>query len=157
MNKYRTPTVWVGLGAVLVLLAGLAVAMGQWRRAPSTPARTVAPGPAARPDTSSDQVIERALGSSGESDKTRWVSEIPNLDVSDLEAGRLAIFLQHANTQRCRCGCGYTLAACRVYDTSCDKSGPRVKALLDSVRQGRISDARGLRQPPRVDSPGGRD
>jgi len=138
---------WIGLGAVLVLLGGLAVAMVQWRRPTAVPPRLGAADRAAPTDTSGDRAIDRARPGEG-SDKSRWVDEIPELDVSDLDGGRLAIFLRHANSERCTCGCGYTLAACRVYDSTCEKSEPRVVALLDSVRRGDITDARGLREAP---------
>jgi hypothetical protein len=129
----------------------VALALG---RRPS--ARAPRPGAADRatpPDTSSDRVIEQAIGPAEGDDTSRWVDEIPGLDVSDLAAGQRAVLLRHANSQRCRCGCGYTLAACRVYDTTCEKSEPRVIALLDSVRRGDITDARGLREPPEPHDP----
>ena len=59
-----------------------------------------------------------------------------------------ALFVRVANSYRCTCGCGFTLATCRAYDAQCPVSGPRVRALRDSVRAGLVS-ARGLRQRPK--------
>jgi hypothetical protein len=147
MKALRSPTLWIGLAAVVALIGGLAMAMVQWRR-PAAAGRTPDRERRTAPDTSSDRVIDQAIGPREGSDKTRWVDEVPGLDVSDLDPARQLVFLRHANSERCTCGCGYTLAACRVYDSTCEKSEPRVVALLDSVRSGRITDARGLREPP---------
>ena len=45
-------------------------------------------------------------------------------------------------------GCGYTLAACRAFDSSCDVSAPRVQTLFDSVKAGRIRSAARIRERP---------
>jgi hypothetical protein len=144
----RSRTKWMGLAAVMVLLAGLGLAVTQWRpppvRAPSAPDLPLTPA-----DTLDDRLIDRALGPGEGDDKTRWIDEIPGVDVAGLDSTRRAIFLRHANTQQCDCSCGYTLAACRVYDSSCEESEPRVLALRDSVRRGEIRGATGLREPPR--------
>ena len=80
--------------------------------------------------------------------KARWVDDIPGFDVADLSAARREIFVRFANAERCTCGCGYTLAACRAFDSSCEVSAPRVQTLLDSVRAGRITSAAGVRKRP---------
>ncbi|HEY3215273.1 MAG TPA: hypothetical protein VGK93_02145 [Candidatus Eisenbacteria bacterium] len=56
--------------------------------------------------------------------------------------------MQFANAERCTCGCGYTLAGCRAYDPTCEVSLPRIEGLLDSVRDGHIREARGVRSRP---------
>ena len=79
----------------------------------------------------------RATPSTGsEEDKSRWVAEVKGFDYGDLSRDRRTLFIRFANAERCTCGCGYTLAGCRTYDPSCPVSGPRVQALLDSVRTG---------------------
>ncbi len=78
-----------------------------------------------------------ARGTPGsEEDKSRWVDVVKGFDYSDLAPSRRKAFIRYANAQRCTCGCGYTLAGCRTYDPTCPVSGPRVQALLDSVRAG---------------------
>lgn len=80
--------------------------------------------------------------------KMRWQDDIAGLDLASLSERDREIFLRAANSQRCTCGCGFTLAACRAYDSQCETSGPRVQALFDSVRAGRITRASGLRKRP---------
>jgi hypothetical protein len=80
--------------------------------------------------------------------KSRWQDEVRGVDVAALDPARREIFLRAANAQRCTCGCGFTLAACRAYDLTCPVSLPRVESLFDSVRAGRIKSAEGLRERP---------
>lgn len=79
---------------------------------------------------------------------SRWVEVIPGVDLAGLEGNQREQFVRFANAQRCTCGCGYTLAACRVYDSTCEVSMPRVSALLDSVRMRLVGSTAGLRSRP---------
>jgi len=156
----KTPlraTRWIAMAAALLLVAGIAAAVRSRRQAEApaappktpaeqveeTPARESPDGEAAIPD---DDVHAKVRANRGE--KSKWVEKVPGLEVSDLSQKQLDVFLSAANSQRCTCGCGYTLAGCRVYDSTCEKSGPRVVALLDSVRAGQIRAATGLRTRP---------
>lgn len=135
----------VVLVALIVLAAGLAV----WLSAARPPApKAVTPGVSAEPDSG---VIARAL-QNAEPDsaaiKSRWIDELNGMDLSRLTPEKRTLFLRYANSERCTCGCGYTLAGCRQSDMDCNISGPHLAALLDSVRAGRIRSAAGLRQPP---------
>jgi hypothetical protein len=139
-------TVWIGLGAVVLLLTGLAV--GVWQARPPRPASV--PTSLAEPDS---DVVERALSQipglvDSAAIKSRWMDEVKGVDVSGLRPAQREIFVRFANAERCTCGCGYTLAACRTYDVTCPVSLPRVEMLLDSVRTGSIRSAEGLRQRP---------
>jgi len=145
-------TRWIAVLATVLLLAGIAAAVWS-RRAAERPAAAPRvevtdrePTPEGEADIPDDDVHRKALASDKE--KSKWVSVVPQVDVAGLSQVQLDIFLAAANTQRCTCGCGYTLAGCRVYDSSCEKSGPRVAALLDSVRAGQIRSAAGLRAAP---------
>lgn len=80
--------------------------------------------------------------------KNEWVEEIPGADLVALDPVRAEIFLRFANARRCTCGCGFTLAACRQFDPSCEVSSPLAAALLDSVTRGEVADTRGLRPRP---------
>ena len=76
--------------------------------------------------------------------KKQWVEDIPDLELASLTTAQRETFLRIANARRCDCGCGFTLAGCRRFDSECDKSGPRARALYDSVRAGWITSAGGF-------------
>jgi hypothetical protein len=118
----------------------------------SHPPPLPATGALAPSDTAAnDATIEHALAAArtdSASIKARWIEDISGVDVSGLTANQRTIFLRAANSQSCTCGCGYTLAGCRQSDMSCDISGPRLAALLDSVRTGKLRGASGLRERP---------
>ena len=143
----RRPTAWIGLATVTLLLVGLGLAARQWRLPRFAP-------PERRPvEEAGDSVIDDALSqipSAVDSIalKSRWTDEIEGIDLARLSPERREIFLRFANAERCTCGCGYTLAACRAYDPTCPSSPKRVEALLDSVRRGLIRDASGVRERP---------
>jgi hypothetical protein len=169
MNVPASPTGrahWIALAALVILAAGIGVAVWQSRpaRAPALPPVARDPAPGVEPG---EQVIEQALrqapsvqGPQTPIDSTaikeRWLDEVRGVDVAGLDPERLELFVRFANAQRCTCGCGYTLAGCRASDMTCGVSGPRLEALLDSIRAGRITSARGIRArpTPAVDSDG---
>lgn len=98
-----------------------------------------------RPPATADTagVVERALALAADTTKRHaWVDAVPGIDDAGLSPGARAAFIRLANAERCTCGCGFTLAACRVYDPSCEVSLPLVRALLDSVAAA-DHDARG--------------
>jgi hypothetical protein len=145
---------WLALVAIAVLVAGVGIA---WRqsRVPRVPGSQAAPAaePATEPSTEPPgQVVEQALRQAAPFDsaafKQRWIDEVRGADLSGLDSTRRELFLRFANAEQCTCGCGYTLAGCRASDMTCDISGPRVTALLDSVRTGRLHGARGIRSRP---------
>ena len=131
---------WIALGSLAVLAAGLATAFVHSRR-PVLPAE---PPPGVE-EVAIEQALKQLPGGAEHTDRYRWVDEIPGIDVADLGPERREIFIRFANAQRCTCGCGYTLAGCRVYDSTCEVSLPLVEALLDSVRAGHIRTAEGIR------------
>ena len=137
---------WISSTAVVVLAFGLVLAARQWGP------RRAAPPAASAPDTSGG-VCGRALRQipgyvDSAAIKARWVDDIGGVDLGGLDAGRREIFIRHANAERCTCGCGYTLAACRAFDATCETSLPLVERLRDSVRAGLITTAAGLRERP---------
>jgi hypothetical protein len=136
--------------AFLAVLAVCVLASMAIRQSLAPGARRVANPPAADP---AGDVVARALDiARGDSThKEQWVDEIPDLELASLPAPARETFLRIANGRRCVCGCGYTLAACRRFDSTCDVSGPRARALFDSVRAGQLSDASGFRERPAAD------
>jgi hypothetical protein len=141
---------WIAILVVAVLIAGLGTA---WWYARPQPPRPVASAPEAGtslPDMPDDAIHRRLEHAPDDSTaiKTRWVDEVPGFDLAGMDSARREIFVRFANAERCTCGCGYTLAACRAFDSSCEVSAPRVQSLLDSVRAGRIRSATGIRKRP---------
>ncbi len=136
---------WIALVALVALAVGIAIAWQQTR--PSRPQAPVAI------DEPTGQAIDQALHQTEPIDSTafkqRWLDEVRGVEVSDLDAARLELFLRLANSQQCTCGCDYTLAGCRASDMTCEISGVRVQALHDSIRAGQITGARATRKRPR--------
>lgn len=141
----RTPQRVLGLALLIVL----AVAVGFAVRAALHPAPRKAPV-VIEEDAGEETPEARAerLAAVDSSEKTAWVDEIPEFDVSMLTPPQQRLFIRFANAQSCTCGCGFTLAACRRYDSECDVSLPRVVRLRDSVAAGLLTRADGLREPP---------
>jgi len=146
-HRERGRTFWIVMVALAALVAGLATAISQWRAQRPGPAGVEVPAPA---DTG-ESIIGQALAQipvDSTALKNRWLDSVRGVDVAGLTPAQRALFVRVANSYRCTCGCGFTLATCRAYDAQCPVSGPRVRALRDSVRAGLVS-ARGLRQRPK--------
>jgi hypothetical protein len=144
----RRPSFWISALAVAALAVGLGIAYRQAHR-PAPPLPPLSETPA---DTS-EGVIAEALDQipmDSTAFKRRWIDDVAELDLTVLTPERHEIFLRFANAESCTCGCGYTLAACRVNDPTCPYSLPRLAALLDSVRSGAVQSAAGLRERPPV-------
>ena len=135
--------------AFLAVLAAGVLASMAIRQSLSPGARRVAETPPAPEEDVVARALDIARGDS--THKEQWVDEVPDLELASLPPTARETFLRIANGRRCDCGCGYTLAACRRFDSTCDVSGPRARALFDSVRAGQVSDASGFRERPAVD------
>ena len=139
---------------LVVVLVLLAAVLAAWAMHSSfdQPIRPETVGEAAPESTSEagEDVVARALRLARihADEKTRWVDELPDLELAALTPEAREVFLRIANGRACSCGCGFTLAACRRFDDQCEVSGPRARALFDSVRAGRIRSAEGFRERP---------
>jgi thiol-disulfide isomerase/thioredoxin len=60
-------------------------------------------------------------------------NKIPGIDLSKLSAERRAEALQALNTEHCSCGCGLTLAQCRLDDPDCTVSLPLAQARVKKI------------------------
>jgi len=58
-----------------------------------------------------------------------FATEIPGVDLSALTPREKADVLKRLNTDRCTCGCGLTLAQCRINDPTCTVSLPLAKKI----------------------------
>ena len=62
-------------------------------------------------------------------------NKIPGVDLAALSPGARAKVLQQLNSERCTCGCGLTLAQCRIDDPTCSVSLPLAQALVKKIAE----------------------
>jgi hypothetical protein len=134
---------WLVVAAVVTAVAAGLLVPKLFRR-PHPPTAILEAAP--REETPQDR--RHRLDAIDSTQKTAWVEDVPGVDLSAFDPGRREAFVRFANAERCTCGCGFTLAACRRYDSDCDVSGPRVQRLADSIAAGPPRDLRGLRARP---------
>ena len=145
----RTPLRILGLVAALAAVALGAVLL---HRSFGLPMRVRPAGGsvAATAEDAGEDVIARALrlAAVDTTKKRAWVDDIPDLDLAALTSAKRETFIRVANGRACTCGCGFTLAGCRRFDSECEFSGPRASALYDSVQTGKLTRADGYRERP---------
>ena len=64
-------------------------------------------------------------------------NKIPGVDLAALSPELRATILQQLNSEHCTCGCGLTLAQCRVDDPDCTVSLPIAQALVKKTTAGK--------------------
>lgn len=60
-------------------------------------------------------------------------TEIPGVDLSKLSPVQKGAALQKLNSDKCTCGCGNTVAQCRLDDPSCGVSLPLARAIVAEI------------------------
>ena len=60
-------------------------------------------------------------------------TELPGVDLSRLTPEQKTVALHKFNAESCTCGCGYTLAQCRIYDRDCKTSKTAVARILAAI------------------------
>jgi thiol-disulfide isomerase/thioredoxin len=63
-------------------------------------------------------------------------SELPGVDLSGLTAEKKNAALRRMNEETCTCGCKYTLAQCRIYDSACHISKERTAKIVAETAAG---------------------
>jgi len=63
-------------------------------------------------------------------------NKIPGIDLAVLTPEQKTQALQTLNTEHCTCGCGLTVAQCRVDDPSCNVSLPLAKEIVQKIAAG---------------------
>ena len=63
-------------------------------------------------------------------------TEIPGVDLTKMTPEKRTEAIKAMNAENCTCGCGLTLAACRINDPSCSTSLPLARALAEKIAQG---------------------
>ena len=61
-----------------------------------------------------------------------YATEIPGVDLTGRTADAKEAVLKRLNTEHCSCGCGLTLAACRINDPTCEVSLPLARAVAQT-------------------------
>ena len=64
-------------------------------------------------------------------------TEIPGIDLSVLTAEQKTLALNRLNDEPCGCGCGLTIAQCRINDSTCAVSPKLADEILAEVRTGK--------------------
>ena len=60
-------------------------------------------------------------------------SELPGVDLSKLTPEQKKVALHKFNAEMCSCGCGYTLAQCRVLDRNCNVSKEATTKIVAAI------------------------
>lgn len=63
-------------------------------------------------------------------------TELPGVDLSKLTPGQKNAALHRFNAETCTCGCKYTLAQCRIWDSACAVSRAATEKIVEEVRGG---------------------
>jgi cytochrome c biogenesis protein CcmG/thiol:disulfide interchange protein DsbE len=63
-------------------------------------------------------------------------SELPGVDMSGLTPAQKTVALHRMNEETCTCGCKYTLAQCRIYDSACHVSQERTEKIVAECASG---------------------
>ena len=85
-------------------------------------------------------------------------SDLPGVDLSKLTTEQKQAALHRFNAEACTCGCGYTLAQCRIYDHNCPVSKARtdqiIAELSGKAQKSKISRSENTKpEAPKPDSP----
>jgi thiol-disulfide isomerase/thioredoxin len=64
-------------------------------------------------------------------------TDIPGLDLSGLTADQKTVALRRLNEEPCDCGCGLTIAQCRINDSTCGVSPKLAERIVAEVRAGK--------------------
>ena len=64
-----------------------------------------------------------------------YATEIPGIDFAGLTTSQKTEALKRMNTEHCTCGCGSTIAGCRIDDPTCTTSLPLAKKIVEEIRK----------------------
>jgi thiol-disulfide isomerase/thioredoxin len=63
-------------------------------------------------------------------------SDLPGVDMTNLTPSQKTVALHRMNEETCTCGCQYTLAQCRIYDSACHVSRERTAKIVAECANG---------------------
>jgi hypothetical protein len=64
-------------------------------------------------------------------------TDIPGVDLASLTPAQKTAALKRLNEEACGCGCGLTIAQCRINDSTCAVSPPLADKIIAEVRAGK--------------------
>lgn len=64
-------------------------------------------------------------------------TDLPGLDLASLTPAQRTAALNRLNEEACGCGCGLTIAQCRINDSTCSVSPPLAQKIVDEVKAGK--------------------
>jgi thiol-disulfide isomerase/thioredoxin len=64
-------------------------------------------------------------------------TDIPGLDLTSLTAAQKTAALKRLNAEPCGCGCGLTIAQCRINDSTCAVSPPLAEKIVAEIKAGK--------------------
>ncbi len=64
-----------------------------------------------------------------------YATAIPGIDFAGLTPAQKTEALKRMNTEMCTCGCGSTIAGCRIEDPTCETSLPLAKKVVAAVQK----------------------
>jgi len=79
-------------------------------------------------------------------------NQLPGVDLSKLTGDQKRAALHRFNAETCTCGCGFTLAQCRIYDRNCAVSRSRTAEIVAEVSGSNTDSKRAPQQdasPPK--------
>ncbi|HXI04256.1 MAG TPA: hypothetical protein VNI57_13885 [Candidatus Saccharimonadales bacterium] len=94
-------------------------------------------------DQSNEPAQPAAAKKASDDTKTFYREGLAGVDFSGLDAVAKERALQILNSNLCDCGCGMTIAQCRVEDKTCPSSPKLAAAVVNAIRTG-ASDAQAL-------------
>ena len=65
-------------------------------------------------------------------------SDLPGVDMTNLTPAQKTVALHRMNEETCTCGCQYTLAQCRIYDSACRVSKERTAKIVAECAQNAV-------------------
>lgn len=68
-------------------------------------------------------------------------TSVPGVSFAGLTPAQKKLALKQMNSQHCTCGCGLTIAECRITDSTCATSQKLAKQIVDAIRAGKPSAA----------------
>lgn len=65
-----------------------------------------------------------------------YATEIPGIDFAGMTPVQKTAALKRMNEEKCSCGCGSTVAGCRIDDPTCETSLPMAKKIVAEIKKG---------------------